>query len=316
VARPLPFGEVVFHLPEKHHDRWRKAPHLALYARIAEVLAHHGRSPLIAPRSEGQTRPHKAPADGRLHIVEGGAAHGPGWFNAALAYLTGYWHLDPEGVLADSSARHAAFVAPPADEARAFADALRARFVAPKLSRYHQPRAVEALPAGAIAVFLQGPAPHRRKQAHLTDLEILTLVARAAQGRPVLVKAHPLKPEPGRRAIAAARAHGCTLTETGANVHDVLEACAVTVSINSAAALEGMLHGKPAVLCGRADFAPLAETVMRPDDMEAALGAALTRPRDHDAGLTWYFRSHTLEIESGGFETRLTEHLAARGGVG
>ncbi len=311
MAPPLPFGEVVFHLPEKHHDRWQKAPHLALYARIAEVLARHGRAPLIAPRSEGQTRPHRAAADGRLHIVEGGAAHGPGWLNAALAYLTGYWHLDPEGVLADSSARHAAFVAPPPEEARRFADALRARFVAPKLSRYHQPRAESPLPAGAIAVFLQGPAPHRRRQAHLGDAELLLAVARAAQGRPVLVKAHPLKPEPGRRAIAAARADGCTLTETDANVHDVLEACAVTVSINSAAAIEGLLHGKPAVLCGRADFAPLAETVTGPEGMVAALHAALTRPRDHDAGLTWYFRQHTLDIDSDGFDARLIARLAA-----
>jgi hypothetical protein len=316
VTTRLPFGEVVFHLPEKHHDRWRKAPHLALYARIAEVLARHGRSPVIAPRSEGQTRAHKAAADGRLHIIEGGAAHGPGWLNAALAYLTGYWHLDPEGVLSDSSARHAAFLPPAADEARAFADALRARFVAPKLSRYHQPRAAEPLPAGAVAVFLQGPAPHRRRQSHLGDAELLVAVARAAQDRPVLVKAHPLKPEPGRRAIAAARAEGCALTETDANVHDVLEACAVTVSINSAAAIEGMLHGKPAVLCGRADFAPLAETVTRPGEMKAALAAALTRPRDHDAGVTWYFRNHTLDIESAGFEERLIARLASCGHTG
>lgn len=316
MATPLPFGEVVFHLPEKHHDGWRKAPHLALYRRIAEVLARHGQAPVIVARTGDIMQPHRAPADGRLHVVEGGAAQGPGWWNAALAYLTGYWHLDPLGVLADSSARYAAFTPPPATEARAFADGLRARFVAPKRSRYFQPRATEPLPQGAIAVFLQGPLPRQRKQAFLSDLEILTSVARAAQGRPVVVKAHPLKPFIGRQAIAAARAAGVTLTETVANVHDVLEACAVTVSINSAAALEGMLHGKPAILCGRADFAPLAETVTRPEAMEAALAAALTRPRDHDAGLTWYFRNHTLDIESVGFEERLIAHLACHGGTG
>ena len=45
-------------------------------------------------------RPHRAVPDGKLHIVEDGAAEGEGWLNAALAYLLGFWHLDPQGILA------------------------------------------------------------------------------------------------------------------------------------------------------------------------------------------------------------------------
>lgn len=306
---------VVFHLPEKHFGNWRKAPHLALYPRIAEVLEAQGLAPRITARESRQTRAQDCPGDGDLHLVEGGACHGPGWLNAALAYLTGFWHLDPAGVLADSSAGSAAFdpAAVDAAAARAFADALRARFVTPRQSRYGQPRTVEALPQGAVAVFLQGPAPHRRGQAHMSDVQMITAAARAAGDRPVLVKAHPLKPEPGLRALAAVAAEGVAVLATEANVHDVLAAAAVTVSINSAAAIEGMLHGKPAVLCGRADFAALAETATSPDEVAPALARALNHPRDHDAGLYWYFSRHTLDIDSPGFAARLMDHLAAHG---
>ncbi|HMS96129.1 MAG TPA: hypothetical protein PKA03_13100, partial [Tabrizicola sp.] len=83
--------------------------------------------------------------------------------------------------------------------------------------------------------------------------------------------------------------------------------------INSAAAIEGMLHGKPAILCGRADFAELAETVTSPTEMAPALSRALHRPRDHDRGLFWYFNQHCLDIASPGFEARLFARLAAQG---
>jgi len=147
----------------------------------------------------------------------------------------------------------------------------------------------------------------------MSDVQMITAAARAAGDRPVLVKAHPLKPEPGLRALAAVAAEGVAVLATEANVHDVLAAAAVTVSINSAAAIEGMLHGKPAVLCGRADFAALAETANTPDEVAPALTRALNHPRDHDAGLYWYFSRHTLDIDSPGFAARLMDHLAAHG---
>lgn len=315
IARRFGPAPVVFHLPMAALETWRKAPFLALYPRIADVLAAHGVSPRVEAR--GDTRfPGPRPGDGALHLVEAGQVQGPGWLNCALAYLIGFWHLDPEGTLAGSSARHARFDPASVDAAAAqsFADELRARFVTPRLSRYRQdPTPATGLPQGAIVVFFQGPVPHTRGEAYLTDDEMLRATIAAAEGRPVLVKAHPLKPEPGRRAIAAALEDGLQLTPTEANVHDLLSAAAVTVSINSAAAIEGMLHGKPAILCGRADFAQLAETVTSPEEMAPALSRALRQPRDHDRGLFWYFSQHCLDIVSPGFEARLFDWLAAEG---
>lgn len=315
LARRFGPAQVVFHLPEKYLTDWQKPPHLTLYPRIAQVLARHGLAPRIVARGKGDTGHSKRAGDGNLHLVESGLVQGPGWLNTALAYLTGYWHLDPEGVLAESSARHDRFdpSAVPPDEARRFADSLRARFVAPRRSRYHQTKAIAPVPQGALAIFLQGPAPHRRGHAHMTTEAMLRAVAAGAGGRPVLVKPHPLKSEMGATLIRDLIVDGLPLIQTNANVHDILAACAATVSINSAVALEGLLHGKPAILFGQSDHADLVETVMAPEGFPAALDAALTRPRDHDAGLWWYFTRHTLDIDSPGFEERLFAHLAQAG---
>ena len=79
-------------------------------------------------------------------------------------------------------------------------------------------------------------------------------------------------------------------------VHDLLAACAVTVSINSAAAIEGFLHGKPAILFGRSDFAGQVETVRRAQDFPAALHSALNQPRDYAPWLRWYLTEICIDI--------------------
>lgn len=309
-------ARMVFHLPAQHRTRWQTAPHLALYARIAQVMQAAGQEVALGPAHLGR----KPPQDGDLHIVEGGHRTARGYLNAALAYLPGFWHLDPEGVLADSSARHDRFDPAAVDpaQARAFCDGLRARFVTPRLSRYQQPRTTTALPPGAIAVFLQGPGPASRGQTFMTDEALLRATVAAAGDRPVLVKLHPLSQEHGLRTLAGLADDGLELPPVDGNVHDILAACAVTISHNSATAIEGMLHGKPAIICGRADFAQLGLAAPGCDDIAPALHAALTGPgqRDahsFDAGLYWYFSRHTLDIDSPGFEDRLFAHLARFG---
>jgi len=300
-------ARVVLHLPEDYHDRFRRAPHLALYARVAEVIEARGGEVVLRGRGKRLFERAAVAGDGDLHLVENGRAWGPGWLNGALAYLPGYWHLDPAGVLAESSIAGRVYdpEAIPADEAAAFLAGLRARFVAPRISRYGQKKASEDVPEGAIVVFLQGPIPERRGQAHLSTREMLRAVADGAAGRPVVVKAHPLKPEVGLAAIAEVQAEGHALQVSDANVHDLLAGCAVTVSINSAASIEGLMHGKPAILFGRADFAALAETVTHRDGFSAALDRALMRRIDGARALTWYFDRNCLWLEAPDFAERM-----------
>ena len=308
-------ARVILHLPEQYHDSFRAKKHLALYPRIEAAVLARGGVVAIDGRPPALFSGKVQPSDGDLHIVENGRAIGSGWLNATLSYLEGYWHLDPAGVLAESSIRDKVFDPAQVDPvaARTYFDALHTRFATARRSRYGQARGVQDVPEGCIAVFLQGPAPQRRKHAYASYTAMLRAVAEGAQGRPVVVKAHPLKPEMGAAQIAEVRAAGFDLIETSANVHDILARAAVTVSVNSAAALEGFLHGTPAILFGQADFQQFCETVLHPDDFPAALHTALTTKRDHPAALYWYFGQHCLHLDAPDFEARLWATFAKAG---
>lgn len=309
-------ARVVLHLPEKYHESFRSVKHLALYPRIEAALTARGASVAIEGRPARLFDGADLPGDGDLHIVENGRARGPGWLNATLAYFESYWHLDPQGVLAESTIGGQAYdpACVPAAAAEAFFAGMQARFAARRHSRYGQARTVARdLPEGAIAVFLQGPAPQARGHAHCSYRTMLRTVAEGAGGRPVVVKAHPLKREMGQAHIAAIRAEGHALVETDANVHDILAQAAVSVSVNSAAALEGFLHGTPAILFGRADFHHFAQTVVDPRDFPQALRASLASRPDYARAFQWYFAERCLCLDASDFEQRLLATLAAHG---
>ena len=143
--------------------------------------------------------------------------------------------------------------------------------------------------------------------------EMIRAAVEGAGGRPVVVKPHPLAPEFCGEAIAAAEAEGLRFQVSHANVHDILAQAAVTVSINSAVAMEGFLHGVPAVLFGIADFAQFARTVTEPDGFPAALQSALGQEQDFAGWLWWYFDQGCLNIESPAFEAQLLALFEAQG---
>lgn len=307
--------EVHFHINPRQADAWRGPERLAIFTRLAEMCEAHGLTFRAIERPWEEMNPREGRPDGNIHIVENGRMQGEGWLNTALAYLKGFWHLDPQGFQAESLACEAVFDPATVDEsaARAFFDALHQRFAAPRLSRFAQPRAIATdLPQGAIAIFLQGKGAYRHGRCSLPADRMILAVARGAGGRPVVVKPHPQALEDGAAAIAAAVAAGARITETVANVHDVLAASAVTVSVNSAAALEGFLHEKPAILFGRSDF-PSLVTQAAEADCPQALQAALATHWPYPQMLHWYFSRHTVELAAPDFETRA---LAAFAKVG
>lgn len=306
-------ARVILHMPERFIAGFAKGKPPLLYGRIVQTLTARGLTADFAadmPRAAA-----RALQDGNLHIMENGQVQAQGWLNAATAYLEGFFHVDPKGVQAASSIGARAYEPAliDADQAARYAKMLDARFTARRHSRYRQMGAVSALPKGAIAVFLQGPAPIRQGQAFASFEEMLRAVVAGAEGRAVLVKPHPLKPELGAEIIATLQAEGHALIATEANVHDILAACAVSVSINSATAIEGFLHQKPAVIFGRSDFHALVQTAQSPSDFPRALRAALHSPPDYAKALYWYFGQNCLDIQADSFDDRLMAIFAAAG---
>jgi hypothetical protein len=300
--------EVHLHInPRDLHD-WRGRHRLALFTRLAVMCEAHGLTFRAIARHPDEMRRGHAVADGNLHIVENGRVEGEGWLNAAMAYLRGFWHLDPRGVHAESLAARAVFDASEVDSeaAERFFGDLEARFVQRRRSRFHQPREVaQGLPQGAVAVFLQGPSAFFNGRCKLTVEELILAVAEGSGDRTVLVKPHPQVLEDGRAAIARAVAQGAKVRATEANVHDVLAAAAVTVSVNSAVAMEGFLHRKPAILFGGSDFPTLVTQARGAADFPAAVEAALSTDWAYQKMICWYFSRHTVELAAKDFEDRV-----------
>jgi hypothetical protein len=311
MARP----EVHFHINPREAHKWRGRERLAIYSRLAEMCEAHGLVYRAISRPWDEMEPREGVVDGNLHIVENGRMRGEGWLNTATAYIKGFWHLDPQGIQAESLAREAVFSAREVDgeAARTFFRELRQRFVTPRLSRFAQARErATDLPQGCIALFLQGKSAYHNGRCALPMDRMILAVCQGAGGRPVVVKPHPQQPEEAAGPMAAALAAGAAFQVTDANVHDVLAACEVTVSVNSAVAMEGFLHRKPAILFGRSDF-PSLVTQATEDDFPQALEAALAARWPYAKMLHWYFSRHTLELAAPDFETRA---LAAFAKVG
>jgi hypothetical protein len=306
-------AKVILHMPERMIEGFAKGKPPLLYGRIRQTLVARGVEPVFAPLVPHEAAP--AIRDGNLHLIENGRVQAQGWLNAATAYLEGFFHVDPQGIQAASRIAALPYdpLAIPEPEAEAYLAMLHARFTARRHSRYKQTRVATELPQGAIAVFLQGPAPIWQGQSYCSFQDMLRTVARHAEGRPILVKPHPLKPEHGAEIIQKLILEGHPLQQTEANVHDILAACALSVSINSATAIEGFLHEKPAILFGKSDFHALVETVRDPADYPAALHRALTTPRDYARALTWYFGRNCLDIEAASFDARLLAIFAEAG---
>ncbi len=303
----IPRPEIHFHINPREWQDWRGRERLALYTRLAQMCEVHGLVFRALARPRDEMQPREGLADGNLHVVENGRMHGTGWLNAATAYLRGFWHMDPRGVQSESSAFASVFEPGEVDDAAAalFHDRLRQRDAAARRSRYHQPREVATdLPTGAVALFLQGPSAYHERRCDLPMDQMILAVANGSGGRPVLVKPHPQMPEDGIIAIGRALEAGANILVTEANVHDVLAASVVTVSVNSAVAFDGFLHDKPAILFGRSDFPSLVTRAYGADDFPQALQAALATDWPYPQMLHWYFSRHTLELAAPDFEAR------------
>lgn len=285
-----------------------------LYGAIRDLVEARGGRVILAPPTVERDDQRRPLQDGNLHIVNNGHLRAEGYLNAATAYLDGCWHLDPRGVQAASSIGLRKFAPGRIDPAAAAAHlaGLRARFVVPRRSRYGQMTARTVLEPGGIAVLLQGPEPYLRRQAFLDADAMIRAAVAGCGGRPVWVKPHPLKLDEGDALIARLQAEGLAIRVVQANVHDLVAAAVVSVSVNSAVAIEGMLHGTPAILFGRSDFHAAVETVARAEAFSGALARAMARPRDYAAFLFWYF-GQCLWLDDAALPGRILEIFAAAG---
>lgn len=306
-AQPL-----TLHLPEGQLSPDGRLP---FYTRLIDGWKARGGKVRLALHDRA-TAPATVEATPGFHILDHGRLRHPRALNAGVAYVYPFWHLDPWGIRAFSSIGAKAFDAAsiPPGPARAFADRLRARLVAGRKSRYAQPPERVALPQGSIAVFLQDES-HRdlTETCHLTMDQMLAALTERDDPRPILIKPHPLDTDATRlRALRRLARHDLRVQVVAANIHDLIAAADVVVTINSATGLEAMMQGKPVILCGRADFHHAAITVRSAAELDAALTAA-PPGQAYDPYLYWYFRQMCLSAQSPTLVEDVLARIAAQG---
>ena len=274
-------------MPLTMADSWDKLP--GFYKRLRIDFAARGVVAQLRHRNVAALDPDPAPHC--FDFVHNGRVQRPRTLNTALGYIPPFWYADPIGVLADSSLADTAFdpASVPKAEARAFCARQRKRLVGTRTSRHPQPTDRQDFPQGCIAVFLQGWSDPIARSRHMDAADMLQAVLDHPGGRAVVVKPHPKNlDQETQDLIDMLQANHPDVIVTGANVHDILRCADVTVSISSAVALEGMLHGKPAVLFGRSDFHHAALTVRHAPDWPAALARALGTSWDFEPFLYWF----------------------------
>jgi hypothetical protein len=285
----------VFHLPALALRRLDSLK--PYYVKLTDGLAARGHPVRLVPHDRATLLAEVA-VDDAVHIVDHGSLRHPRVFNTGIAYIYPFWNLDPWGIRALSSIAEKPFDPAGIDAAFAtsFAHRLRKRWVVGRRSRYPQPTARTVVQAGCIAVFLQSDADRLGNETcYLTLRQMVKAVVARPDPRPIVIKPHPLDTDPKTRRFLAKLADGDPRVQiTDGNIHDILARADVCVTINSAVGIEAMLHQKPVVLCGRADFHHAAVTVANARGLDAAIALAEATDWPHDAYLYWYFGLNCL----------------------
>ena len=252
---------------------------------------------------------------GHFDFVHNGRVPRGNALNLGVAYLPGYFYVDPRGVNFESTITDQVFVPArvPADRAAGFFDDLRKTWVDGRRSRHPQPDARQEFGKGHLAVFLQDWSDPVERAQWMDSETMVRTVVEGAGGRRVVVKPHPrYKGRETRAILKYLRGSGADVKITDANVHDILQGAAATVSISSSLALEGMLHRVPAILFGRMDLHHCATTVTKPEEWPAALEAALGTDWPFERYLLWFLRWQNVDA-SRPFLPRVLERMQAQG---
>ena len=305
---------VKMHVPQRTLDSaWEQGQ---VYGRMGAALAAFGgRFEFVLHNRE--TALSQIEADGDFHIFERGAIQHPRALNCGSAYIAPYHYLDPVGTRYLSSIGQMAFDASSIDlaKAQAFQAELFAAQVTPRKSRYEQPNARLDVPPGCIAVFLQSETHRGVGEARYVSMRqmVKALIARD-DPRPIVIKPHPRDMDFETLGwLAQKRRKDKRIHILPANIHDILGAASVVVTINSAVGIEAMIHGRAVIICGQADFHHATEIVRNREGFDAAISRAEGRDWPHAQFLYWFFQMNCISMTSPRLGQDVMAKIAATG---
>ena len=297
----IPKGDfpLVFHVPKRVLDLgW---DYRQVYRHFVDALTPLGaRCALV--HNNRETALAEIEADAAFHILDRGVIEHPRVLNCGSAYIEPFHYLDPVGTRYRSSIGQLDFDAASIDPvaAKAFQAELYAATAAKRKSRYDQPEEKLDMPEGCISVFLQSESDRSvEERLYFTMRRMIKALLARDDPRPIMVKPHPRDIDFETLGWLLSKSKkDPRLQITYANIHDMLAACSLAVTINSAVGIEAMVHGKRVITCGQADFHHCTEVVKDRHAFDAAIACAEAREWPFAEYLFWFYRQNCLSLKS------------------
>ncbi len=222
-----------------------------------------------------------------------------GWGAGASEYPFGEYELgDPDSEVYDTYARH-------------LLDNNDSKFPQPKSLDVDDLKRSGAIPDGPY-IFFPCQIPHDEVVRFFFDQDEVSVVKAladwaSAAGIQLVFKGHPANPtsmEPLRAAGV-----GETVRWSDASIHDLIRHSAAVYTINSGAGVEVILHGKPLVTFGRAEY-DIVSIRADVDALDDAWERVITWDEDVETQkyrrfMDWFCRTYAIDLsDTGNVEAR------------
>ena len=309
LSYPCDHPEVVFHLggPALSYLKRR----LGVFADIMRGMAKEGVIVTAVPLSEASRA--QAAADDRFHIFFHSRMQGPRYLNFKSGYLPDYYFCDPNGFAGFSTITDKVWHAPDRHASALFRERLFADYVTANRTKIKQEQGeTEAPPEGAIAVFLQTSNDVVLQLKRFTTQAMVRMILGSRLGRPVVLKRHPSCNDPAISALLdSVKNPRDGIFVSRAPIHQIIASASAVACINSGVGFEALLHGKPVLLFGGADYHHVCRSVADADDLTALMSLPPVKPALIDAFLDWYLNSQMISARNGDLGAQVLARIEA-----
>lgn len=194
--------------------------------------------------------------------------------------------------------------------ARRFYAGLQKRWIEQRQSRRPLPQGSLGFAPGAIAVFLQGVSIPVERAQYMSERDMVKTTLNRSGGCQVLVKPHPLRPEPGlQKRLEKLQIRWPNLHLVDANVHDMLCGARLCCSISSSVSVEVMLHVVLVMLFGKSDLHHCAVTVETGAQFVPVYAMAQDHGWPYASFLFWFLQRGIINMDRDIWYEKITERM-------
>lgn len=249
-----------------------------LLAGLLEVLAE-ANAPLLL-HSPHEPPPAALAGEAQIRLVWHGIGKAVGRWNftqAALPHMLTFDRLGTAGWSSLAAVERRQVLVVDQAEADAFHETRTLPWLAEGRSKYRQDPSVPVEGEGFVFLpmqLLNDPVTGLKSyEAPYLDGIRRMVAALAGAGIPVVLKRHPHCKDPAVARFLEALPAG-PVSVSRASVHALIPRARAVLTVNSGVGFEALLHGKPVIAAGKAEYAVAATPLTDPDAAVAALEAA------------------------------------------